>query len=167
MARNPWFLPWEKMRQVNPEDLRKLGIAELRKLWKDLGGPGHLPTIKRLAVREVAWWVQRREQGELEAATRRLLRAAIRGAHVESSRARPRTKKSKARSTRARDLRTGTKLVRKWRGRRHEVTVLDDGKRFEYRGEGYESLTKIAEEITSAHWSGPRFFGLDRVRGMS
>ena len=152
---------------MSHEDLRRLGIAELRKLWENIGGRGHLPAMKRLAVREVAWLVQSREQGELEAATRRLLRAAVREAQVESSRARPRTKKSKARLTRATDLQTGTKLVRTWRGRRHEVTVVDDGKRFEYRGKVYDSLTKVAEKITSAHWSGPRFFGLDRIRGVS
>ena len=37
--------------------------------------------------------------------------------------------------------------------------VTDDG--FEYAGKTYASLTKIAHEITGAHWSGPRFFGLN------
>jgi len=40
----------------------------------------------------------------------------------------------------------------------HNVLVLDDG--FEWRGKRYGSLTTIAKEITGAHWSGPRFFGL-------
>ena len=34
--------------------------------------------------------------------------------------------------------------------------------RFEYEGERYRSLTVIAERITGAHWSGPRFFGLTK-----
>jgi hypothetical protein len=38
--------------------------------------------------------------------------------------------------------------------------VLDDG--FEYGGERYRSLSKIAWTITGARWSGPRFFGLRR-----
>jgi Protein of unknown function (DUF2924) len=38
------------------------------------------------------------------------------------------------------------------------VTVTEDG--FEYAGTNYPSLTKIAREITGAHWSGPRFFDL-------
>ena len=50
--------------------------------------------------------------------------------------------------------------MREWRGRTHTVVVTDDG--FEYAGKTYASLTKIAHEITSAHWSGPRFFGLNR-----
>ena len=40
--------------------------------------------------------------------------------------------------------------------------------RFEYEGERYRSLTVIAERITGAHWSGPRFFGLTkRVRAVT
>jgi hypothetical protein len=33
---------------------------------------------------------------------------------------------------------------------------------FEYEGQRYRSLTVIAEQITGAHWSGPRFFGVTR-----
>jgi hypothetical protein len=39
--------------------------------------------------------------------------------------------------------------------------VLEEG--FEYDGERYPSLTKIAARITGAHWSGPRFFGIRKV----
>jgi hypothetical protein len=60
---------------------------------------------------------------------------------------------------------TGTRLVRQWRGRVHTVLVRDDG--FEYEGERYPSLTVIAERITGAHWSGPRFFGLTKRAGAS
>jgi hypothetical protein len=38
--------------------------------------------------------------------------------------------------------------------------VLEDG--FDYDGERYPSLTKIAAKITGAHWSGPRFFGIGK-----
>ncbi len=55
-------------------------------------------------------------------------------------------------------LKPGSRLVREWRGVTHRVLVLDNG--FEWRGERYGSLSTIAEEITGAHWSGPRFFGL-------
>jgi Protein of unknown function (DUF2924) len=49
-------------------------------------------------------------------------------------------------------------LIREWHGRTHTVAVTEDG--FEYVGSTYSSLTQIAEKITGAHWSGPRFFGL-------
>ena len=60
-------------------------------------------------------------------------------------------------------LRTGTTLVRQWRGHAHTVLVREDG--FEYEGRHYRSLTVIAEKITGAHWSGPRFFGLTKRVG--
>jgi hypothetical protein len=57
-------------------------------------------------------------------------------------------------------LKTGATLVRHWRGRANTVLVHEDG--FEYEGQRYRSLTLIAEQITGAHWSGPRFFGLGK-----
>jgi hypothetical protein len=61
-------------------------------------------------------------------------------------------------------LKAGTTLARQWRGHTHTILVREDG--FEYEGERYRSLTVIAERITGAHWSGPRFFGVTkRARG--
>ena len=57
-------------------------------------------------------------------------------------------------------LKAGTTLVRQWRGHTHMVLVHNDG--FEHAGQRYRSLTAIAERITEAHWSGPRFFGLTK-----
>jgi hypothetical protein len=55
-------------------------------------------------------------------------------------------------------LKQGTRLVRTWNGKSYHVLVGDEG--FEYDGRQFGSLSHIAEEITGAHWSGPRFFGL-------
>ncbi len=60
-------------------------------------------------------------------------------------------------------LKPGARLVREWGGCTHTVTITGDG--FEYAGENYPSLTKIAQKITGAHWSGPRFFGLLKPGG--
>jgi hypothetical protein len=57
-------------------------------------------------------------------------------------------------------LKTGTTLIREWRGHAHAVLVRDNG--FEYEGERYRSLSVIAKRITGTHWSGPRFFGLTK-----
>lgn len=56
-------------------------------------------------------------------------------------------------------LRPGTHLVREWNGRSYQVEVMEDG--FRMDGKRYRSLSAIARKITGAHWSGPRFFGLD------
>lgn len=50
----------------------------------------------------------------------------------------------------------GTRLVREWQGEIYEVTILEKGYRWQDRH--YQSLSRIAGEITGAHWSGPRFF---------
>ena len=56
-------------------------------------------------------------------------------------------------------LKSGTKLLREWQGKVHEVLALDDG-RFAYAGKTYHSLTPIARQVTGVHQSGPKFFGL-------
>jgi len=55
----------------------------------------------------------------------------------------------------------GTRLVREWGEREHQVTVTADGL-FEYEGRHFSSLTAVARHITGSHWSGPLFFGLDK-----
>lgn len=61
-----------------------------------------------------------------------------------------------------RKLTPGTRLVRDWRGVGHTVTVLEEG--FSYDGKQWSTLSAIAKAITSAHWNGPRFFGLTERR---
>ncbi|MFD2252742.1 hypothetical protein FHS82_004200 [Pseudochelatococcus lubricantis] len=55
-------------------------------------------------------------------------------------------------------LKPGARLVREWGGVTHEVNVTEAG--FVWDGKSWKSLSAIAEKITGAHWSGPRFFGL-------
>ena len=57
-------------------------------------------------------------------------------------------------------VKPGVRLMREWRGETHQVLVLEDG--FEWNGRRWRSLSAIAREITGTHWSGPRFFGLER-----
>ncbi len=54
----------------------------------------------------------------------------------------------------------GTKLIRLYKGAEHQVTVLEDG--FEYQGQKYRSLSKIATTITGTQWNGKTFFGLKK-----
>jgi len=57
-------------------------------------------------------------------------------------------------------LKPGGRLLREWNGVTHIVDVIDNG--FSWKGTRYRSLSAIAREITGAHWSGPRFFGLNK-----
>lgn len=55
----------------------------------------------------------------------------------------------------------GTRLIREWHGKVYEVTILDEG--YRWQGKTYRSLSRIAQAITGAKWSGPRFFGLKKA----
>lgn len=57
-----------------------------------------------------------------------------------------------------RRIKSGSVLVREWKGRSHRVMVLADG--FAYDGNTYGNLSEIAGLITGTRWNGPRFFGL-------
>jgi len=104
-------------------------------------------------IRALANELQERADGGLRAALRRHLQTMARELEKATSFAPAIMPK------------TGTILVRQWRGHTHTVLVGENG--FEYEGQHYRSLTVIAEGITGAHWSGPRFFGLTRRAGAS
>jgi spermidine synthase len=59
-------------------------------------------------------------------------------------------------------LKAGTKFIREWKGRVHEVVVAADS--YIYAGKHYRSLSQIARTITGTNWSGPRFFGVEAAR---
>ncbi|MBX3316159.1 MAG: DUF2924 domain-containing protein [Phycisphaeraceae bacterium] len=161
---------------VDLSALPRMSIDDLRDLWKEHIGRSPPPVQKRLLIRELAWRVQERAHGGLDAETARLLKSAIRNARQstpspESSQptgpSRRRQASSTARGPRvANELPPGTRLVREWRGRTHEVTVIEartggkTGRSFRYRDQTFKTLTEVARAITGIHWSGPRFFGL-------
>jgi hypothetical protein len=121
---------------------------ELRLAWRNLHHTGPPLGLSRdLLIRGLADKLQEREYGGLSRALQRRLQVLT--GEIEKG-GRP--------CDPGRVLKTGTTFVRQWRGRTHTVLVRDDG--FEYEGQRYRSLTRIAGRITGAHWSGPRFFGL-------
>ena len=155
---------------VRSNGLKDLSMAQLRKLWHERMGRKDPPRIRSLLLRELAWHEQQAVHGGMDAQTRALLRSAIKQAKNTPARPGPRPLNAPQIRSRAKpDLQPGTKLIRTWHGRQHEVIVRDQdnsggGGCYEYAGETFRGLTAIAEKITGAHWSGPRFFGLNRVR---
>jgi hypothetical protein len=128
--------------------IRSLDLQGLRDEWRRLHR-SEPPKISRdLLVLALGYRLQEIKYGGLSKSTRRKLLTMAKAMRT-SGRVGP---------TPSLSLKPGARLIREWRGRTHSVTVTDDG--FEYAGASYPSLTKIAKKITSAHWSGPRFFGL-------
>ena len=127
---------------------------ELRLAWCEFHRAGPPLGLSRdLMIRALAYELQQRAHGGASAALRRRLQS-LAGASAKGALADPGIL-----------LKAGTTLVRQWRGRTHTVLVHKDG--FEHDGQRYRSLTIIAERITGAHWSGPRFFGLTKRAGAS
>ena len=56
----------------------------------------------------------------------------------------------------------GTVYVREWNGRTYHVEAVEAGYQLDERI--WPSLSAIAKHITGTTWSGPRFFGLTKVR---
>jgi hypothetical protein len=129
--------------------LSALTIFELRHEWRRLHRmPPPMRLSRDLLIRAITYKLQERVYGSLSNATLRKLaqfeaEKPIRGA---------------AKPTAPISLKPGTRLVREWRGISHTVLIHAEG--VEWRGQRYPSLSRIAREITGAHWSGPRFFGL-------
>ena len=149
---------------IDLETLTRMTTNQLKEQWGTLGVRGQPPHFKQAILRGISWHVQSKVHGGLDADTRRLLKTAIRNAPD------PNAKKQDAKPRKHREsvkLSTGTTLVRTWRGHKHEVTVAPDGKTFRYRETEYASLSEIAREITGARWSGPRFFGLVKLKGVA
>jgi len=122
---------------------------ELRRAWQRLYHTGPPLGLSRdLIIRELADKLQQRAHGGPSRALQRRLRILVRE-----------FEKSAGSFDAGGVLKTGASLVRR-RGHTHTVLVGEDG--FEYDGRRYRSLTVIAERITGAHWSGPRFFGVNR-----
>ncbi|MCG3180930.1 MAG: hypothetical protein BIFFINMI_03295 [Phycisphaerae bacterium] len=135
--------------------IQRMPLVRLRDKWRALFGTDAPAYSAEQMARRLAWRVQELNSGGLsEQAQRTLAQVAAEIAPAGAAR-----RAGRGRRQAKPGLVPGTRLVRLWGGRRHEVTVGTDGT-FEYAGRRYRSLTMIAKVITGAHHSGPRFFGL-------
>jgi hypothetical protein len=117
--------------------LARLSPSELRVLWqKAFGNPAPLHAQRDLLVCCLTYRRQEQASGGMRPATRRQLlklaqdlAAGTAPVLLDTSRIKP-----------------GTRLVREWQGKTHEVTVVEGG--FRYRDKQYASLSEIARLIT-------------------
>ncbi|MGE0055375.1 MAG: DUF2924 domain-containing protein [Hyphomicrobium sp.] len=136
--------------------LEALSNFELRAEWRRLHHMQPPKSLSReLLLRGITYKIQERAFGGLsKSILRKLTGTEPEASSPESRRAVPRTV-----------IKPGTRLVREWNGDTHTVLVHADG--VEWRGTRYRSLSVVAREITGAHWSGPRFFGLTAKKAAS
>jgi len=136
--------------------LAERSTQDLRVAWRELHRTGPPLGLSRdLLIRALAHQLQGQSYGGLSRALRRRLQNLAEVSDKAMMAVDP-----------GLVLKAGTTLVRHWRGHTQTVLVHNDG--FEHAGQRYRSLTAIAERITEAHWSGPRFFGLTKhARGVA
>ena len=132
--------------------LESLALDRLREEWRRLH---QTPPPKRLSreilLRGITYKMQENAFGGLSKAVFRKLQTSSPTDALAAKKRRPRP-----------SFKPGTRLVREWHGFTHTVVILADG--VEWRGQRYRSLSVVARAITGAHWSGPRFFGLNGAR---
>ncbi|TMV08063.1 DUF2924 domain-containing protein [Ruegeria sediminis] len=125
-------------------DLEVMDRSDLLALWQHLfGQPAPAMLSQPFLRRFLAFELQSRRHGGLPRSAQVALQ---RGADQKPRPSCP-------------ALKPGGRLLREWNGVTHVVDVTAAG--FAWNGRAYRSLSAIAREITGAHWSGPRFFGLD------
>lgn len=132
--------------------LELLTLEKLREEWRRMH---QIPPPRRLSrdilLRGIIYKLQENAFGGLSKVAHRKLQVFDPNEASRTTQRHPRP-----------SFRPGTRLVREWHGVTHTVIVLADG--VEWRGQRYRSLSVVAREITGAHWSGPRFFGLTAER---
>lgn len=148
--------------------LGDLSREDLARLWQEAHEVAPPKGLHRdLLIRSAAWYVQAKRWGGLSPANRRTLKAAMTDAEraIAARRQGPiaageSTSSGMGQTARPRRKQPapGARLIREWNGKRHVITVIEDG--FVFEAKVYNSLTAIAHQITGTHWSGPRFFGL-------
>ncbi len=125
-------------------DLEAMDRAALLAAWfKIMGSPAPKGISRTLLRRFLAFEIQARGSGGMS-------RAVL--AALAPSKEKTRTKAVSP------AMRPGGRLLREWNGVTHVVDVIEGG--FMWNGQTWRSLSAISREITGAHWSGPRFFGL-------
>ena len=129
--------------------LEKLETSELRDLFElyfnDVAPSGFR---KSQLVDELAYKIQSKLYGGLSKELKKQIKKLVVGKSQNIS---PKV-----------TINEGVQLVRNWNGVKHTVKAVEGG--FEYKGEVYKSLSKVAKVITGSSWSGPVFFGLKKGR---
>jgi hypothetical protein len=154
--------------EADVEALGSLSRDELVLRWhKIYRCPPPSGVRRELLIRAAAWHLQAKRLGGHSAETRRLLRSAMERVELKnakrsngkpSAETEPSNGQVQTTLKPRRKLSPGARLLRDWNGKTHVVDVIDTG--FAFEAKVYPSLSAIAKQITGAHWSGPRFFGL-------
>ena len=144
--------------------LRKMTVGQLREKYREVFGEPTHSRNKDYLRKKVAWRIQELAEGGLSDRAKARIKELGAGVPVRwrsSGNGGAAAATAETTMTGGRDPRLpepGTVITRAYKDTEHRITVLEDG--FEYQGERFPSLSKIAREITGTNWNGFLFFGL-------
>ena len=128
--------------------MQELSINELRQRWTEAWGQQpHIRVGRVMLEKSLAYKLQGNFKSEQQARLDQMIKEYKRNPSCFDERVSA--------------LKPGTRLVRIYNGKKHNVLVKSDG--FEYRDKTYSSLSKIANDITGSRWNGWLFFGLKKA----
>jgi len=141
--------------------LKKMTTGQLAERYRELFGEPTRSRNKDYLRKRLAWRIQELAEGGLSqwALDRIDELAATAPPRCRS----PRRQNSANGDGDDRDPRIpppGTVLRREYKGEMYEVVVLQDG--FEFRGQRYRNLSRVASQITGTNWNGFLFWRLQR-----
>ncbi len=152
---------------VDLERLARMGIADLRRMHREMFDRDHSMPNAEFLRRKIAWHAQAQAEGGLPESARqhamaiaRDVRLRTRGSSNVAGRL-PAERTVTSTMAPTHDSRLplpGSLLVKDFKGQTIVVRVLDDG--FEYDRRRFSSLSAVAQAITGTKWNGFAFFGL-------
>lgn len=143
--------------------LREMTVNELREKYREVYGEPSRSRNKDYLRKKVAWRIQELAEGGLTDRARARIDKLAPEAPVRWKKRPMAEPQADVPTDATRDPRLpepGTVLTREHGGVEHAVTVLADG--FEYDGQRFASLSKVARAITGTNWNGFVFFRLQR-----
>jgi hypothetical protein len=126
--------------------LKTMSLNELNDLWYSLYKHDPISNTKMYMIPQLAYRIQELAYGGENEDTQRKIQQV---AHDIS--------KGKKKSYKPL---LGTKIVKEYKDRLHEVFVVAEG--FSYNGRVYGSLSAVAQQITGTKWNGLVFFNVKK-----
>jgi hypothetical protein len=136
--------------------LQTAAAPELKVLWREIFKEEPPPFNRRFLETRLAYRIQELAFGGLKRET--VTRLEQLGEKLDGGKDNIRRQRVDGRPI------AGTRLIREWEGEPHEVVVGIDY--FEYQGQRYGSLSRIARIITGTNRNGWTFFGFPSARGL-
>ena len=136
--------------------LKTSPTPDLKQMWREMFLTEPPPFNRRFLETRLAYRIQELALGGLRRETIKRLEKL--GEQLDGGKPDVRRRRTDGRPL------AGTRLIREWDGQRHEVVVhVDD---FEYAGQRYRSISRIAMVITGTNRNGWTFFGMSAGRSI-